>query len=151
MRLSGGSTRLIRTCGAVWLVAAPILWVMAAIGSATTEIAGIAQLVAFSTVAIVGLVCGVGALFRQSWAAAGLLTVSWVTAAYFFGVAAYILVFPFVPWSTLKTPGVAALPMALGLAAIIAPSGIPFLIMALAIRRALRHLPNDHQGSSGVA
>jgi hypothetical protein len=141
MRLSGRSALLIRKCGAVWLVTAPILWVMAAMGSVTTEIAGIVQLVAFSTVAIVGFVCGVGALFQQSWAAVGLLAVSWVAVAYFFGIAAYILVFPFVPWSTLKAPGVAALPMALGLAAMIAPFGIPFLVMALAVKRTLRDSP----------
>jgi hypothetical protein len=70
---------------------------MAAMASVTTELLGIVQLVAFSTVAIVGLVCGVGALFRQSWAAVGLLAISWIAVAYFFGIAAYSLVFPFVP------------------------------------------------------
>lgn len=150
MRLSGRSAQLTRRCGGVWIVIAPILWVMAAIASPTTEIAGIVQLIAFSAVAIVGLVCGVGALFQQSWAAVGLLVTSWVAVAYFFGIAGYILVFPFVPWSTLKTPGVAAVPMALGLATMIAPFGIPFLVMALAIKRSLRDSLDGHQGSSGA-
>jgi hypothetical protein len=94
--------------------------------STITEVTGRAEFFAFSTVAIVGLVCGVGGLFRQAWAARGLLGVSWVAVAYYFGIAAYSLVFPFVPWSTLKPPGMASLPIALVLAIMIAPQGIPF-------------------------
>lgn len=137
MRLSGRSARLVRICGGIWIVLAPILWLMAAISSLESDVAYRVQLVAFSAAAIVGLVSGVCALLAHTWAARGLFLVSSLGVAYFFGTAAYALVLPFVPWSTLKEPGLKSLPIALLLATMSAPLGIPFLLMAVTIRRAL--------------
>jgi hypothetical protein len=142
MRLSGRPAKTVRICSVLWMLAAPIIWLMSAMSSVITELSGRIEFGAFSTVALVGLLSGVGGLFRQRWAAQGLLAVSCVGVTYFFGVAAYSLVLPFVPWSTLKPPGMAALPMVSLLAVMAAPQGIPFLMMALALRRALRHSMN---------
>ena len=76
MRLSGRSARLVRICGGIWIVLAPILWLMAAISSVESDVAYRVQLVAFSAAAIVGLVSGVCALLAHTWAARGLFLVS---------------------------------------------------------------------------
>lgn len=151
MRLSGRPAWLVRICGGVWIALAPILWLMAAISSVKSESTYMVQLLLFSAVAITGLICGVWALGAQTWAARGLFALSSLGVLYFFGVAAYMLIFPFVPWSTLKEPGMASFPMALGLATLIAPPGVPFLIMAVAIRRALLASSHDLKGTSGSA
>src|SRR5262245_2040053 len=108
MRLSGQSGKTIQRCGAAWIVLAPIRWFMMAI---STEKSETVQVAAFSTVAAIGLVCGVVALWRYSWAGWGLFGASLTTALYFLGLAAYAVIFPFVPWTTLKQPGVASLPL----------------------------------------
>lgn len=138
MKLSDQSAKRVRACGGVWLVVAPILWIMAGISSVESDVVYALQLSAFSATAAVGFVCGIGALFGRVWAARGLWVVSGVGATYFFGVAAYVLVLPFVPWTTLKEPGMKSMPMSLPLAGMSAPVGIPFLFIAVAIRRALR-------------
>jgi hypothetical protein len=129
----------------MWIALAPILWLMASISSVESDVAYWVQLVVFSAAAIVGLVSGIYALLGHSWAARGLFFVSALGVAYFFGTAVYALLLPFVPWSTLTEPGLKSLPIALLLAAMSAPLGIPFLLMAVAISRALR----DREGLSG--
>lgn len=137
-KLSGRSAKTVRRCGVAWIVVAPVLWVMASISTVKSPTTYYIQLLAFSTVAAVGLVCGVLALFRYTWAAWGLFAVSCAGAVYFLGIAVYMVIFPFVPWTTLTHPGLAALPMSLALAVMVAPPGIPFALMAVALRRALR-------------
>jgi hypothetical protein len=77
-------------------------------------------------------VFGLGVLVRQSWAAVELLVLSRVGTAYFFGLGVVAFLWPWLPWSTVKTT---AIPMALMMFLLIAPSGIPFLLMALKIQR----------------
>jgi hypothetical protein len=141
MQISGRSGQTVQRCGAIWIVLAPVLWLMAAISTVRSDTAYSVQLSAFSTVAVLGLICGVVALGRYSWAAWGLFIVSSVGAAYFLGTAAYLLIFPFVPWSTLKDPGLPSLPLAFALSMMIAGPGIPLVLMARAVRRAIRPKP----------
>jgi hypothetical protein len=53
---------------------------------------------------------------------------SWLASAYFFGAAALVLLWPFLPWTTVSTD-VASLSLVLMLALLIAPTGIPFLLL----------------------
>jgi hypothetical protein len=138
MQLSGRSGQIIQRCGAIWVVLAPVLWVMAAISTVKSDTVYRVQLVAFSAVAGLGLVCGVLALLRYRWAAWGLFIVSSAGAIYFLGAAAYMMIFPFVPWTTLNEPGLPSLPLAGALSAMIAGLGMPFVLIALFVRRALR-------------
>jgi hypothetical protein len=92
----------------------------------------------FLVVSTVGFVSGVFALFPYSWAARGLLAASLAISTFYLGIAAYAVIFPFVPWTTLKEPGLAALPISLLLAVMSAGQAIPFVFIAWAVLRALR-------------
>src|SRR5688572_19310721 len=89
----------IRTFGAVWIMLAPVVFLMAAISTVQSEVTYRVQLAAFSAVALAGVILGVAGLLRRSWAAVGLLVLSSLGAAYFFGAALLILVWPLVPGS----------------------------------------------------
>src|SRR5688572_11967162 len=122
----------LRTFGVVWLLLAPVVLLMAVISTVQSEVAYRVQLAAFSAVAIAALVLGVAGLLRRRWAAPGLFTLSWLGAAYFFGSALLILVWPLVPGSTADFSAVILL-----VPLMIAPWGVPFLLMARSLRAIL--------------
>jgi hypothetical protein len=77
--------REIRKIGAIWIVMAPIGWLMAAISSVKDDTFYQIQLGVFSVAAIAALVFGVAAIFRQAWARLGLVALSWFAALVFGG------------------------------------------------------------------
>jgi hypothetical protein len=61
---------------------------------------------AFCAVGVLAAVFGLGVLVRRSWAAVGLLVLSSVDTGYFFGTAVLAVLWPWLPWSMVKTPGI---------------------------------------------
>jgi hypothetical protein len=88
----------------------------------------------FSAVALTGVVVGVAALLRRSWAAVGLLALSSLGAVYFFGAALLLVVWPLVPGSAAEFHGLVLLVALL----MVAPFGVPFLLMARSLRSLIR-------------
>jgi hypothetical protein len=128
----------IRTFGAVWIMLAPVVFLMAAISTVQSEVTYRVQLAAFSAVALAGVILGVAGLLGRSWAAVGLLVLSLLGAAYFFGAALLILVWPLVPGSAAEFNAVVML-----VPLMIAPFGVPFLLMARSLRRIVRQRRTD--------
>jgi hypothetical protein len=75
---------------------------MAAISTVESMTTYYVQLAAFSTVALVGFVVGVEALFRRVWAGRSALVLSLVVGAYFCGSALILLLLPFLRWTAAK-------------------------------------------------
>ena len=130
----------LRTFGAVWLFLAPVVYLMAAVSSVKSETQYRVQLALFSAVALAGAILGVAGLLRRTWAAIGLLVLSSLGAAYFFGAALLILIWPFVPGSVAQVSFLMLL-----VALMIFPVGLPFLYMARALRNIVRE---DRSGGS---
>lgn len=86
-----------------------------------------------STVALLALVGGVGAIFRRVWAAYILLTLSWIAALYFFGSALAMALWPLFPDSEARFH-----PLLFLISSGIAVQGLPFLCMALLMRRCVK-------------
>ena len=103
---------------------------MAAVSTVKSEVAYRGQLAAFSLVATAGVVLGVAALLQARWAASGLWALSWLGALYFFGSAALVVLWPFIPGTAAKFDAVVLL-----VPFIVAPFGVPFVFMARALKR----------------
>jgi drug/metabolite transporter (DMT)-like permease len=142
MTFTGNFDRRIRKFGLIWIVLAPCVFLMAAISTVRSETTYNIQLAVFTAVAVIAIILGVAALLRRSWSAVGLRALSWLAAAYFFGAATVVLLWPFLPWSQVRTD-VASLSLVLMLAVLIAPTGIPFLLMARALGRLIKSLPAE--------
>lgn len=84
--------RRLRNQGVTWICFAPIAVIMAMISTVSSLTTYYLQLVASSLVAVAGLSCGIGALFYRSWAARGLLVLTWIVGIYFVGAALLMLV-----------------------------------------------------------
>jgi hypothetical protein len=125
VNLNETSARRLRTFGLVWIVLAPILVLMASMSTVSSDVTYAIQVAVFSSVAAAALLFGAAAVMRQAWSTIGLLVLSWLGAAYFVGSALVILV-----WPSMLEPA-----WRLGVAFIVAPWGIPFVIMARAMRR----------------
>jgi hypothetical protein len=121
--------RSIRVFGGIWVFLAPIIFVMAAISTVRSETTYLIQLIAFSAVSLAGLVVGVGGLFRRPWAAFGMLILSWTGGVYFVGCATLLLLWPLIPGSE----AIFHLLLLL-LSLVIALPGVPFVVMARALR-----------------
>jgi hypothetical protein len=81
MRLAGNFDKRIRIFALIWIALAPVLFLMASISKISSDVTYYVQLAAFSAVAVAAVVFGVAALLRRSWAAVGLLVLSWLCAA----------------------------------------------------------------------
>jgi hypothetical protein len=138
MRLTGKRGVFVQVLGVGWILMSPVVFAMAAISTVESETTYRAQLAAFSAVAIAAVVFGVAGVMRRSWAALGFLVLSSLGAAYFFIAALLILIGPFVPRSTTTSPGLGG-PLAL----MIAPVGLPFIIMAVALGVFIRKLRTE--------
>lgn len=88
------AAKRLRALGLVWIVLAPVVFLMAAISTVRSDLAYNVQLTAFSVMAAGGVFFGTAAVLRQSWSAVGLFVLSCVGAAYFFGAALVALVWP---------------------------------------------------------
>jgi hypothetical protein len=135
----------LRAFGAVWLLLAPMLLVMASGSTVQSDFAYRVQLVACSGVALASAFLGVAALLRVRWAASGLRVLSWLGAGYFFGSACLILAWPLVPGSRAESG-----PIGLLLALMVAPFGLPFVFMARALGRTARNPRNSCGTLPGV-
>jgi hypothetical protein len=124
---------LLRLFGAVWIILGLIAFVMATISTVKSDAAYRVQLILFSAVALLALVGGVGAIFRRLWAAYILLTLSWVAALYFFGSALAMALWPLFPDSEARFH-----PLLFLISSGIAVQGLPFLWMALFMRRCVK-------------
>ena len=124
---------LLRLFGAVWIILGLIAFVMATISTVKSDAAYRFQLVLFSAVALLALVGGVGAIFRRVWAAYILLTLSWIAALYFFGSALAMALWPLFPDSEARFH-----PLLFLISSGIAVQGLPFLWMALFMRRCVK-------------
>jgi hypothetical protein len=80
----------LRTFGAVWLLLAPVVYVMAALSTLKSEADYRVQLAVFSVVALAGVILGVAGVLRRTWAAMGLWVLSSLGADYLFGAALLI-------------------------------------------------------------
>jgi|SRR5687768_17161299 hypothetical protein len=135
MRLRGKSGVFVQVLGAGWILLSPVVFVMAAISTVESATTYRIQLAAFTAVAVAAVVFGVAGVLRRSWAAVGFLVLSSLGAAYCFIAALLILIWPMVPGSTVTSPRLGA-----ALALMIAPAGVPFLIMASVLAVFVRRL-----------
>jgi len=135
MRLTGKSGVFVQVLGVGWILLSPVVFVMAAISTVESAMTYRIQLAAFSAVALAAVVFGVAGILRRSWAALGFLVLSSLGAAYFFIAALSILIWPMVPGSTATSPGLGG-----ALALMIAPVGVPFLVMACVLAVFVRKL-----------
>ena len=117
--------RQLRQIGAIWIVLAPLGWLMAAISSVKDEAYYQLQLAVFTVVASAALVFGVAAMFRRMWARVGLIAVSWFAALMFIGPGLYLF-----GTALLSQPWEIAL---MGVS--IASLGVPFAVMAFRLHR----------------
>ena len=136
MKLVGKEALLVRVCGAAWIAIAPALWLMAALSKMSSDRSYNLQLLFVSIIAVAGLVSGIGALFRQVWAARGLFALSAVVAATLFGMSLHALLLPVLPQSAIRGSGRAFISIVLAIW--IAVMGLPFVALTLLTRRALR-------------
>lgn len=124
---------VLRSIGVTWIVLSPVIFLMAAISTVESNLTYQIQLVAFSTVALAGMIAGIGALFRHVWAAKSLMILSWIGAVYYLGSATLLLLWPFIPGTGAKFDFL-LIPIVLGVAVF----GIPFLLMAIRLKILLR-------------
>ena len=123
----------LRTLGLIWLVLAPVLFLMAAISTVRSDLTYNIQITAFSMVAVAGVFFGTAAVLRRSWSAVGLFVLSCLGATYFFGAVILTLVLP--------SQGGPIVRVAVAL--MIAPCGIPFLLMARGLRPVLKTMGGE--------
>jgi hypothetical protein len=129
-------SKTVRSIGWVWVVLAPIIFGMAAISTVRSIGTYYAQLAAFSAIAVAALVFGLSAAFGMLWARRGLVVLSWLGCIYFCGssllMTAYTAAGAFQSgvWPALLFFAVVASVFALG---------VPFYLMAKALRRAAIH------------
>jgi hypothetical protein len=119
----------LRVFGVIWVLIAPVVFAMAAISTVRSETTYRIQLAAFSAVAVVSFVAGVGGLFRRSWAAFGMLVLSWLGAVFFLGSALLLSLWPLVPGAEATFH-----PIVLSVSLGIALTGVPFIVMARSLR-----------------
>lgn len=81
----------LRAYGVIWVVLAPIAWLMAAISTVKSDAVYNVQLAVFSLAAICALLLGFGAVFRKSWGRLGLVILSWLASLLFIGPGLTIL------------------------------------------------------------
>src|SRR5262249_17951600 len=139
----------LRALGVVWLLLAPILFVMASISTVRSDAFYHVQLAVFSLVGLVAGFFGVTAVCRVRWAAVGLWALSWLGAIYFLGSAFLLLIGPLIPGSKAQF-----FAMGILLVLVIAAQGVPFLLMARALRRIIRSQGTGapkNDGSAGEA
>ena len=127
----------LRTVGLIWIVLAPVLFLLAAVSTVRSDQTYNIQLAAFSLVAVAGIVFGTAAVLRRSWSATGLFVLSCLGATYFFGAAI----------STLVWPALAGPIWRVAMALMIAAPAMPFLLMA----RRLRHLVKTMRGETAAS
>ncbi len=82
----------VRAFGGIWIFLATAVFVLSTNSMVLSETTYLIHIIVGSA----GLVFGVGALFSRPWAAFGMLILSWLFAAYIFGSAALLLLWPFV-------------------------------------------------------
>ena len=87
--------RRLRNQGVIWICFAPIFVTMAMISSVRPPTTYYFELIAFSLVALAGLVCGIGALSYRRWAARGLVVLTWIVGVYFLGALLLMLAWSF--------------------------------------------------------
>ncbi len=79
------AARELRTFGTIWIILAPIMWLMAAISTVRSDITYQAQLGVFSILATSSLILGVAAVFHRTWARLGIEVLSWLATIAFLG------------------------------------------------------------------
>lgn len=119
--------------GVIWIILSPVIFLMAAISTVKSLTIYHVQLAVFSTVSLVGLVAGIGALFRQVWAGRSLLILSLIATTCSCGSALLIFLWPFLPWTAAEFHWLIP-----ALSLMIASTGAPFLLMARSLRRTLK-------------
>lgn len=125
------STGRLRRFGVIWILLAPVIYMMAAISTVKSDTTYHIQLMAFSIVAITALVAGVAAVLRQRWAAIALLALLSLAVLYFVGCSIAIVVMAELPDSTVTaTPLIVVL-----IALVVGIPGLPFLAMAQRLRQ----------------
>jgi hypothetical protein len=143
MTVTGNHGGQLGTFGVVWLLLAPVLYLMGAMSTLQSEVEYRVQLAVFSVFAVAGAILGVAGLLRRMWAAVGLLILSSLVPAYFFGATLLMLVSPRVPGFAAESSFPILLGTLMGVAV-----GLPFLYMA----RALWLIVREHRtGRSGEA
>ena len=130
MALIGTAPWRIGIFGVLWIAFAPIVFLMAAVAKVESDLTYMIHLVAFTAVAVAGVVCGVGALLRHRWAGVGLRWISMLAATYYFVTAGLGLLWP----SRLGLLG------RLVVFSLIAPTAVPFVWIASALGRHLKRV-----------
>ena len=125
------SSRRLRKFGIIWIVLAPIVFLMAAISKVKSDATYEIQLLAFSAVAIAAFIVGVAAVLRQRWAAFGLMALSYLAAVFFFGSGIGIVAIAVLPGSSVTATTLEVLFFAL----VAAVPGPPFIFMAQRLRQ----------------
>jgi hypothetical protein len=122
---NANAVRELRKIGVIWVVLAPIGWLMAAISSVKDETTYWIQLMVFTVAAGAAIVFGLAAAFRQAWARLGLIVLSWSAALFFVGsgVVVFGMTLQSGPWEMML------------MAASAACVGVPFALMAHRLRR----------------
>ena len=123
----------LRAFGIIWIVLAPVFWVMAAISTVKSDVTYQVQLALFTVAAIAALIYGVGAVLRRAWARIGLLVLSCLAALMFLGSGLTIL-------------GIAGFKGQWEIAAVGIGTGcfgLPFLAMANHLHKKRSQISND--------
>jgi hypothetical protein len=128
--LIGTASWRIGIFGVLWIAIAPFVFLMAAIAKVESDLTYLIHLVAFTAVAVAGVVCGVGALLRHRWAGVGLRWISILAATYYLVTAGLAMLWP----ARIGLLG------RLGLFALIAPTAVPFVWIASALGRHLKRV-----------
>ena len=122
----------LRTIGLIWIVLAPVLFLMPAISTVRSDLTYNIQITAFSMVAAAGVFFGIAAVLHRSWSAVGLFVLSCIGATYYFGAGLLTLFWP-VGEPTLRVVVVL----------MIAPQALAFLLMARGLRAVLKTMSGE--------
>ena len=123
----------LRAFGIIWIVLAPVFWLMAAISTVKSDVTYQVQLALFTVAAIAALIYGVAAVLRRAWARIGLLVLSCLAALMFLGSGSAIF-------------GIAGFKGQWEIAAVgigTACFGLPFLAMARRLHKQRSQIGND--------
>jgi hypothetical protein len=127
------ASKELRAFGIIWIVLAPVLWLMAAISKVKSDVTYQVQLALFTVAAIAALIYGIAAVLRRPWARIGLLVLSCLAVLLFLGPGLVMLGYAVFngQWE------VAAIGVGTGL------FGLPFLAMAYRLYRQRSQVGND--------
>ena len=113
--------------GWIWIIMSPILWLMAAISTVESITTYYIQLTIFSIVAIIGIACGIAALFQLSWAYIALKYLSWLSFFFFTGSGIVMLAYS-IPM--IINGNYATIAILFPIALCVIATGLPFYFMA---------------------